>query len=92
MAEPAPATQGVRPEIAREEAHGPELAPLAHVHELVGDQVTVVLVTTPQQDPTAERHARDSRREHAHPNETSAVEIADRDMDELLALASIEPP
>jgi hypothetical protein len=92
MAEPAPPAPGVCAEVADEETHGAQLAPLAHVHELVGDQVTVMLVTTPQQEPTAERHARDPGRQHGHAHEAGAIEIAHRDMRELLALTCFEPP
>ena len=92
MAEPAPSAPGVRAEVADEEARRAELAPLADVHELVGDQVMVVLVTTPQQDPTAERHARDPGRQHGHAHEAGAIENTRRDVRELLALTCFEPP
>ena len=88
----APAAPGVRAEVAAEEGHGPQLAPLAHVNELVGGQVTVVLVTTAQQDPTAERHTRDPGHQRRHTHEAGAIEIAHRDVRELLALTCVEPP
>jgi len=62
------------------------------VHELVGDQISVVVVTTAQQDPPAERHAGDPGREHRHAHKTGAIEISHRDVRELLALLCVEPP
>ncbi|HEY4402531.1 MAG TPA: hypothetical protein VGO38_10925 [Acidimicrobiia bacterium] len=92
MAQPVPAIPRVRAEVANEEARAPELAPLADVHELVGDQVTVVLVTATHQDPAAEGHPRDPGREQRHDDEAGALEIVSGDVGEQLALARIEPP
>jgi hypothetical protein len=49
-------------------------------------------VTTAQQDPTAERHARDPRRRDGHTDEARTIEIANRDVREPLALTCVEPP
>ena len=61
----APPAQVVA-EVRAEEPEHPALAPLAHVHHLVREQLPVALVAAPQEHPPAEGHPRGSGREPRH--------------------------
>lgn len=92
MAESSPPAPGVRAQIPHEEPCRAELAPLPDVHELVSNQVTVVLVPAPNEDPPVERHRGDAGREDRHVHEAGAVEVLHRHVPELLSLRRLETP
>src|SRR5687768_13767060 len=92
MPEAGEAAPEVRTEVAPEEPESAELAPLTHVHELVGEEATVPLVATSQEDPSADGHPRHPGREHGHHHDAGSPPIALGDMGVVRLLVERQAP
>jgi hypothetical protein len=75
MAEAAPPSTEISPQVSPEETENAFLPPLAHVDELVGEQLPVVLAAAPEEDEAAQGHPTRARGQERDNGDTSPVAI-----------------
>lgn len=78
-------------QVAREESHRAQLAPLLDVYEFVREQALVRLVTSTEENGPTDRHRRDARREERNDHEPGSRGIVSRHVGERRARRRREP-